>query len=139
QWFAVVVVIFVVVLFGAIGLRLTDDSFTSFGDTLWWSIMSLVAGEPVGPVPTTTLGKLVALTVMGAGLTVFAMLTGVVSAVMIHRLGNVTARTMDIDELNGHIVICGWNRAGFFILQELQEDAVMSGKAIVLIAEVDET
>jgi len=139
QWFAVAVFILVVVLFGGLGLRLAEAQEMSLSDTLWWAVMSLVAGEPIGAVPETALGRLVAVSVMIAGLTVFAMLTGVISAMMVHRLGNIDTRAMDIDELEDHIIICGWNRSGFNIVEELQNDREYQDRCIVLVGEFEET
>jgi len=138
QWFAMVTFVFVVVLFGGVGIRLSEGSHLPLSEALWWSVMSMVAGEPMGSVPISTLGRVVALGVMVSGLTVFAMLTGVISAMMVHRLGHIDTRAMDIDELSEHILICGWNRSGPSLVDELQRSAETKDRAIVIIGEFEQ-
>jgi voltage-gated potassium channel len=68
-----------------------------------------------------------------SGLTVFGLLIGTVSAVMGESLRNMKFRSMEIDELEGHVVICGWNRAGRLLVEELLHDRQFSH--IVVISE----
>jgi voltage-gated potassium channel len=104
-------------------------------ETVWFSIYSLIAGEPIGAEPTTGVGRAVTLVVMVGGLTVFGIFVGTISASMMSRLSRrLGANEMDLDELSGHVVVCGWNRAGPDMLREL-----FSGRPgqVVLVTEAD--
>lgn len=142
ELFVIVTIILITILIGAFGLRLTEGTthatFGTLEQTLWWSVMSLVAGEPIGEIPQTPLGRLFALGVMMAGLTVFAMFTGTVSAVMVGRLRSMDLRTMDLDELRNHVVICGWNRSGRVLLEELATHPEQIQRGVVIVAEFEE-
>lgn len=142
EFLIIVTIIVITILFGAFGLRLTEGvsnpGFATFDQTLWWSVLSLVAGEPIGDTPVTPLGRIFALIVMMSGLTVFAMFTGTVSAVMVGRLRNLNVNEMDLDELRQHIVICGWNRSGRVLLDELAVDREAVSHGIVICAEFDQ-
>lgn len=142
EFLIIVTIILITILFGAFGLRLTEGAtnpaFASFEQTMWWSVLSLVAGEPIGETPISPLGRVFALVVMMSGLTVFAMFTGTVSAVMVGRLRNLDVREMDIDELRQHIVICGWNRSGRVLLEELAVDREAVSRGIVICAEFEQ-
>ncbi|MFW5857534.1 MAG: potassium channel family protein [Planctomycetota bacterium] len=141
----VFVVLGLVFLLGAVGMTVvesrTNPAFDTFGEAAWWSLFTLMAGEPIpgDAVARTTAGRVIAGLVMLGGFTVFAMFTGVVSAVMVARLkGRMEAKAMELDELNDHYVICGWNRSVPVIVRELQADPQTARTAIVLVAELDE-
>ena len=130
--------ILVVVLMGAFSMRLvegrTNPDFGTLEKALWFAVMSVVGGEPIGGNPTTRLGNLVTLILMLGGLTVFAIFTGTISAFMINSLRNLKFRAMEIEDLEGHAIVCGWNRAGFLMLEELLHDKERF-KHIVVITE----
>lgn len=108
----------------------------SLRDAMWWSFLSLVAGEPIGGDPQTDIGRVIALVVMMGGLTTFAVFTGVVSAVMMRKLETfMDFKALEIDELRGHIVICGWNRGGHLIVEELLADGYIDRCPVVIVAE----
>ncbi len=135
------VTVAVVVVVGAVGIRATeggDGRFATLTDGVWWSVLSLVAGEPIGHTPTTTAGRLVTLGIMFSGLTMFAVVTGVVSASMVDRLRKLNLRHMEIEDLEGHAVICGWNPAGLRVIREIQADSDSGRRGIVVISEFEE-
>lgn len=88
--------------------------------SLWYAVLTLVAGEPLGGEPLTPFGRLVSLVLMVGGLTVFGVFVGAVSASMVSVLGTrMEVNAMDLDELFDHVVVCGWNDAGGAMLSEL--------------------
>ncbi|MEZ4461277.1 MAG: NAD(P)-binding protein [bacterium] len=132
--------LFVVVVMGAISMRVaegqTNTDFNTLEQALWFASMTLVSGEPVGGTPQTTFGRVVSLTLMMAGLTVFAIFAGTVSAVMIDTLKRVRIRPMEVDELRDHCIVCGWNRSAELILEELLHDRHYT--SVVVITERDD-
>jgi len=131
------------ILVGALGIYLLEggdnSSFDSLRKSLWWSFLTLVSAEPMGGQPDTDAGRLVALILMLGGLTMFAMFTGVVSAVMMQRLRTVMeVRLLELDELRDHVVICGWNRSGHLLVEELQADEMLRRLPMVVVAETIE-
>lgn len=139
----VFMVIGLIVLTGGLTIYLfeapTNPRISSLTDALWWSILSLVAGEPIGAEPRTHIGRGATLLVMMGGLTTFAIFTGVVSAVMMQKLTLwMDFKALEIDELRGHVVICGWNRSGHLIIEELLLEPRMRHCPIVVVAELIE-
>jgi voltage-gated potassium channel len=126
-----------VVLMGGLSIRYADPSLSSVGEALWFSLMTLIAGEPIGAQPATPLGRVVTVTIMIGGLTVFAVLTGTVSAVMIDTLRQMKLRPIAMEDLEDHVVVCGWNQAGRLIVEELLNDEERFPH-IVVITETDE-
>lgn len=125
------------VLSAALMLNLAEDSvFGSLEASLWFSVMSLVAGEPIGAEPTTTVGRWATLALMLGGLTVFGMFVGTVSASVGERFRErMEGPDMDVDELEGHIIVCGWNGSAPMLLRELFAPGIPGDRAVVVITE----
>ncbi|MCW8129330.1 MAG: ion transporter [Planctomycetota bacterium] len=134
----------IVILVGGIAIHsferdLPNGNFKSLGDALWWSFFTLVSLQPTLGEPKTEIGKVIMAFVVMGGLATVAVFTGVMSAVMIQRLkSGLEVTDVELDELRGHIVMCGWNRAAHLILQELQTDRGGRGQEVVVIAEFEE-
>lgn len=130
--------VLVVVLMGAFSMRLaegrTNADFNSLEKSLWFAVMTVIGGEPIGGNPNSRLGNLITVTLMLGGLTVFAVFTGTVSAFMVNSLRNLKFGTMEIEDLERHAIVCGWNRAGFLMVEELLHDKARF-KHIVIISE----
>jgi voltage-gated potassium channel len=109
--------------------------FENLTDTLWFSVFSLVAGEPTLGEPETTLGRGVTLALMFGGMTIFGMFIGTISASMVSRLSKrPDVQELDLEEHDQHVVVCGWNASGPTVLHELLSGS-KSLVAVVLITE----
>lgn len=115
---------------------------SSFGDleqAIWFSLYSLIGSEPIGGDPSGMglVGRVVTLLLMFGGLTLFGIFIGAVSASMVQRFSALEVTEMDLDELTGHRVVCGWNHAGPLVMRELFSDGSPVGREpVVLITEV---
>ena len=113
--------------------------FPTIGDTLWFAIYSMVAGEPTGGQPQTIVGKLATLALMFGGLSTFGMFIGTISASMVSRIsGNLEVTIMDLDDLEGHTLVCGWSHAGPTVLDELFAGRRGAPGPVVLVTEQSE-
>jgi voltage-gated potassium channel len=128
----------VLVVAGTVVLYLVEHDhapFSELTEAMWFSLFSLVAGEPVGGDPKSTLGRVVTLMLMFGGLTIFGMFIGTISASMVSRISKREGiQEFDIDEQSDHVVVCGWNRTGAVVLQELFGH--QRNQAVVLITEL---
>lgn len=136
-------IIVLIMLFGGLAFYIIEGTsnpdIKTFGDALWYSFFSLVSAEPIGAYPKTHAGRIITLVVVLAGLTLFAVFTGVVSAFMVQRLQSVMSiKNFDLDELRNHIILCGWNRSAPLVLQELQTDPQTRHAPIVIVAELEQ-
>lgn len=115
--------ILVVILMGAFSMRAVEGrdnaDFATLEQALWFAVMTVIGGEPIGGSPKTTFGQFITTILMMGGLTVFAVFTGTISAVMANSLRNLKFGIMEIEDLENHVVVCGWNRAGKLIVDEL--------------------
>jgi voltage-gated potassium channel len=114
----------------------TNASLSSFGQAFWFSLYSIFATQPTPDPPVTLGGRVVSLVLIFVGLSTFALLTGSVSAAVLARLRDEGA-TMDWEDLEGHLIICGWNRKAEIIVREY--DAANRGDPmpVVVIARID--
>ncbi len=104
----------------------------------WVSLYSLIVGEYVTDFPQSLPGKIIVILVMFTGMSLFALLTGTVSAVMINQLQNSERRTLKMIKLfENHVVICGWNTLGSIIVEEYHSDESEENDYIVIVAEMD--
>jgi len=133
----------VTVIFGTGAIRYfergatpADGAAFDLESSFWFSVYTLFAGEPVPASPQTVGGKVVAVAVMFMGLTIFAMLTGAVSAFMIERF-RMESNAFSAAGLTGHIVICGWNSKSEIIVQEYRASTVTQDVPVVVVAEFD--
>ena len=128
------------VLIGAVLVHLARGSVIldqpGLEGSLWYSTFTVIGGEPIGGLPQTQLGRAVTLGLMLGGLTVFGMAVGTISASMALALSRrMEANEMELDELSGHVILCGWNGAGPTVLRELFAQAGYAPRAVVVITE----
>lgn len=120
----------------------TDETVVEDGgefdleDSFWFSVYTLFAGEPIPHTPRTLTGRIVSVFLMFMGLTIFAIFAGTVSAFMIDRM-RVEGRVVEWDELNEHIVICGWTPKTEIIIREYRSAQATRHTPIVVVAEFE--
>lgn len=111
----------------------SNQEIRGFADAFWFSLYSMVAGEPIPTMPQTVGGKFVAAAIMFMGLTVFAVFTGMVSAFMIERLRH-EGKVVDWEDINDHLIVCGWNRKAEILVREYHA-ATDNTQMVVVIAQ----
>lgn len=127
----------VIVLASAAVLHLGDpDTFESIDESLWFAVLSLIAGEPIGIEPESQLGRWGTLVLMVAGMVIMAMFIGTVAAGMGAKLAKrMEGADMALDELEDHVVVCGWNGSASTVLNELFAKGSPRGRSVVVITE----
>lgn len=130
-------IVLVVVVGVTLGIQGTEGPFQSLDKAFWWTVLSLAAAEPIGVTPETPMGKFFTLIIIFGGITIFALFTGTVSAVITERLrlAGSHGNDMTIEEIEDHYIICGWNRSFRTLLEELISAMTLAPHSIVLVAE----
>lgn len=114
----------------------TNGSMRSFGQAFWFSLYSIFATQPTPEPPMTLGGRIVSLVLIFVGLSTFALFTGSVSAAVLHTLRDEGA-AMDWEDLEGHLIICGWNRKAEIIVREYDAAHREDPMPVVVIARVE--
>jgi voltage-gated potassium channel len=109
---------------------------STFGQAFWFSLYSIFATQPTPDPPLTLGGRIVSLILIFVGLSTFALFTGTVSAVVLQRL-RAEGTTLDWEDLEGHIIICGWNRKAEIIVREVDAARKDDPMPVVVIAKLD--
>lgn len=112
-----------------------QDNF-DLQSSFWYSIYTLLAAEPVPYPPKTVSGRIVTVFLMLAGMTIFAIFAGTVSAFMVDRM-RTEGRVVEWDALSNHIVICGWTQKTKIIIKEYRASKSSRKVPIVVITELD--
>ncbi len=128
-----------VVFLATVGIMQTeansDEVFRSPRSAVWWSVCLLSTGD-MSAVPASDTGRLLAIFVVMSGMTVFAVFTGITSAVMVQRLRRrMDEKDLTLEELRDHVVVCGWNRSGITLLRALFEQDPGQPRPVVIAAE----
>ncbi len=85
--------------------RGSNDDFNSFGDALWWSLVTVSTVGYGDTVPSTIIGRLIAVFVMVSGIAVFGAIAGNLSSFLTRR-DDIPSRKREmlvIDELRMEI------------------------------------
>lgn len=112
-----------------------DESGTP-EQSLWYSLYTLVSLQPTGGTPSNELGRAVTLALMVGGLAVFGVFVGMVSGATINAVARSMERSeMDLEDLCGHVLVCGWNPSGPAMLRELFGPGNPRDRAVVIVTE----
>ena len=103
--------------------------------SFWYSIYTLLAAEPVPYPPKTISSRIVTIFLMLAGMAIFAIFAGTVSAFMVDRM-RTEGRVVEWDALSNHIVICGWTQKTKIIIEEYRASRTSRRVPIVVITEL---
>lgn len=132
----VLTAIFVVVLLGGLGLPLFEKGMT-FADALWWAIVTVTTVGYGDISPATPGGRLLGISVMMTGIGLLGTLTASIASLLVERrfLAN---RGMKAVNVEGHLIICGWNFRGTRIVEAFRNDPKAKDMPIVVIADLSE-
>ena len=128
------------VLFGAVGLSQFEagsegSAITDVSDAFWKSLFSLMSGE-YADYPQTLGGRVVFLILLFFEMGIFAMLTGTFSAIMMDKLKETTMhKHYSPEELDNHIIICGFGEKTIILTKEFLNDPVFEDTKILIISE----
>jgi voltage-gated potassium channel len=98
----------------------TNPNVNNPFDAIWWTIVTLTTVGYGDTVPTTPLGKLVAMTLMLSGVILMAVFAGVMTQTMVGYLLDVREERVRMSSTVNHIIICGWNGRGCLVVEELK-------------------
>ena len=128
-------VIVVLVLVGAAGLTYFEDD-RPFHDALWWAIVTLTTVGFGDISPTSLGGRLIGVVLMFFGIGVLGTFTGTIASAFVAQRQR-RDRGMGDCDLQGHIILCGWNYRSKEILKDLRADSRWADKPIALVADIE--
>lgn len=129
-------VISLIILTSAIAISWFEPNIT-FGNGLWWSIVTLTTVGYGDISPTTTGGRVIAILIMFVGIGLLGTLSASLAAMIIRKRIREN-RGMEASSFTDHIILCEWNNRAQAVVTELRADPRTAGSPIVLIADVPE-
>ena len=128
-------VIAVLVLGGAAGLAYFEEG-RSFPDALWWAIVTLTTVGFGDISPVSLGGRLIGVVLMFFGIGVLGTFTATIASAFVDQRQRKDRGMGDCD-LEGHVILCGWNDRTKEILKDLRADPRSAGKPVALVADVE--
>ena len=126
------------VMVGCLGLTLFEapnQGWTPLLSHLWVSVFTLAQVEYASELPVSLGGKLVLLSVELCGLTLFAVLSATASALLVNKLKEGIWLPVQLEELEDHVIVCGWNSGLEATLRQLQRRPEFASRDFVVIAD----
>ena len=128
-------VIAALVLVGAAGLTYFEED-RPFHDALWWAIVTLTTVGFGDISPETLGGRFIGVVLMFFGIGVLGTFTATIASAFVDQRQR-KDRGMDDCDLEGHIILCGWNDRTKEILKDLRADRDSADNPIALLADVE--
>ena len=138
SFFQVGLGIFLVMILGGLVLRMLEIGKITEGEApFWWAIVTMTTVGYGDFTPKTLEGRMFAVFVMFAGISLTAMFTAIISSIFVAKR---IREEKGLEKLNikNHIILCGWNRNADKIIHSIQYLAEAPRKNIVLINDLDE-
>ena len=133
--FRLLAVIVTLVLAGAAGLTIFEPD-QAFPDALWWAIVTVTTVGFGDIAPASLGGRAIGVVLMFFGIGVLGMFTATIAGVFVENRMR-KERGMGSVDLEGHIILCGWNNRTAEILKDLRADRRASDAPIVLVADIE--
>ncbi len=111
-----------------------DATIRTFGDAVWWIIVTMSTLGYGNLVPVTTAGKIVGTIAILIGILFVAVMTATIVGKVVERVVTRIGKRV-VGKLSDHILICGWNENGLRIITELIDQCNKSGETIVVLAD----
>jgi voltage-gated potassium channel len=113
-------------------------SFSKFLDRIWSTTFLFISGEVIDDLPDSPWSRLVEVLVAVSGLLLFAVFVGAVSSIMTNYWKvKMDEKDLTLDDLDGHTIICGWDRLAAITLHELEMSRDLWLRGVVVVAETD--
>jgi voltage-gated potassium channel len=93
-----------------------NPNLHSFGQAMWWVVVSITSVGYGDIVPMTSTGKILGVFVIFTGVAVFSMFTAVISSIFVSQKLKEERGLKQVSEKN-HIILCGWNHTADQILK----------------------
>ena len=138
SFFQVGLGIFLVMILGGLVLRILEIGKITEGEApFWWAIVTMTTVGYGDFAPKTPEGRMFAVLVMFAGISLTAMFTAIISSIFVAKRIR-EEKGLEKVNIKNHIILCGWNRNADKIIDSIQYLAERGRKDIVLINDLDE-
>lgn len=111
-----------------------NSQIDSFGDTVWWAIVTISTVGFGDITPVTPGGKVIGAALMFAGMFVIALFAGVISSTLVGHLLPLQQEQVRMSQISDHVVIAGWNDNVPMLIDQMLEEFGESMPTTVVMA-----
>ncbi len=107
-----------------------------FLNRVWSTSFLFISGEMMDDLPNSPWARFVEVLVAVSGLLLFAFFVGAVSSIMTtYWKIKMEEKDLDLSDLSGHTIICGWDRLAATTLSELELSTDLWQRGVVVVTE----
>jgi voltage-gated potassium channel len=110
-----------------------NSAFNNMWQAIYWGIITVSTVGYGDITPITPEGKFLTSFLVLGGIVLVSALTGTFSAALVGRLIDIKGGELKLENLENHIVICGWNETAEEIVEQLISIGLEKEKGIVII------
>ena len=130
------VVLAAVTLLGGATIYLVEGrvnpQIASFGDGLWWALVTVTTVGFGDIVPVTGLGRIIGATQMVAGMFTLALFAGIVGSSLVHGVLAIREEQFRMSDYVNHVIVCGWDESTPLMLDALALELNLNDTRVVL-------
>ncbi len=113
-----------------------NDQFHSMWHAIYWGIVTISTVGYGDIHPISDEGRIVTSIMIMGGLVLVAVLTGSFSAALVSRLMTLKEGAFKMENLENHIVICGWNETAEEVIEQILSLGIEKEKPVVVVTNI---
>lgn len=114
-----------------------SSTISSFWDGIWWAIVTVATVGYGDKFPVTYPGRVVGLILITVGFAALSVFTGLIASLFVEdKLKG--AKGLKQIRTHGHVLVCGWNNTGDFLLKAMLEKNMQNTEVCILANETPE-
>lgn len=112
-----------------------NPDINNFFDAFYFTFITLTTVGYGDITPHTNIGRFVVMLTVAGGVGLFSLFTAILSSGFIEYFERIRRGMVEFKTLKNHIVICGWNETGRYIIKEIRKNPKLFKKHIVVVTE----